>query len=64
MTAAAIAFRSSVPGGNVSATEFTYAASMMPPIAAVALEITKTSTRMRATLMPARRAASALPPTA
>ena len=64
MTADAIAFSSRLPGGNVSATEFTCAAKMMPPIAAVAPEIMKTRTRMRGTLMPARRAASAFPPTA
>jgi hypothetical protein len=37
---------------------------MMPPIAAIAPEIMNTMMRMRGTLMPARRAASALPPTA
>ena len=64
MTAEAIAFSSRLPGGNVRATEFTCDAKMMPPIPAVAPEIMNTSTRMRGTLMPARRAASALPPTA
>ena len=64
MTADAIAFNSRLPGGKVSATEFTCAAKMMPPIPAVAPEIMKTRMRMRGTLMPARRAASALPPTA
>ena len=52
ITAAAIASSSSVPPPKSSATELMYAASMMPPIAAVALEIMKTSTRIRATLMP------------
>ena len=47
MTADAIAFSSRFPGGNVSATEFTCAAKMMPPMPAVAPEIMKTRTRMR-----------------
>ena len=37
---------------------------MMPPTPAMTAEIMKTMIRMRGTLMPARRAASALPPTA
>ena len=36
----------------------------MPPIAAIEPEIVKTATRTRLTRIPARRAASALPPTA
>ena len=36
----------------------------MPLIAAIDEPITKAETRIRRTLMPARRAASALPPTA
>ena len=64
ITAAAIAFKSRLPGGNVSATELTWAAKMIPPIAAIAPEIANTRMRTRDTLMPARRAASALPPTA
>ena len=39
-------------------------AAMIPPIAAIVDEMTNTITRTRVTLMPARRAASALPPTA
>ena len=41
-----------------------FAARMMPPIAGHPAEIMKTIMRIRGTLMPARRAASALPPTA
>ena len=63
-TAEAIAFRSRFPGGNVSPTELTWAAKTIPPIAAIAPEIAKTMTRMRETLIPARRAASAFPPMA
>ena len=37
---------------------------MMPPTAAMTEQITKTEIRIRSTLMPARRAASRLPPTA
>ena len=37
---------------------------MIPPIAAIVDAIMNTITRTRFTLMPARRAASALPPTA
>jgi hypothetical protein len=39
-------------------------AAMMPPTAAIAEQSAKTTTRTRLTLMPARRDASALPPTA
>ena len=39
-------------------------AAMIPPIAAIVPAITNTATRTRVTLMPARRAASELPPTA
>src|SRR5215217_2201716 len=39
-------------------------AAMMPPMAAMVEATMKTITRTRVTLMPARRAASALPPTA
>jgi hypothetical protein len=39
-------------------------AAMMPPIAAIVPAIAKTATRIPLTLIPARRAASALPPTA
>ena len=64
MTAAAIAFSSSVPPPTLRSTEFTFAARMMPPTPAMAPEIMKTRIRIRGTLMPARRAASAFPPTA
>ncbi len=37
---------------------------MMPPIAAIEPAIVKTATRTPLTRMPARRAASSLPPTA
>ena len=37
---------------------------MMPPMAAMNEQITKTEMRIRSTGMPARRAASVLPPTA
>ena len=37
---------------------------MMPPTAAMNEQITKTEMRTRSTVMPARRAASSLPPTA
>ena len=37
---------------------------MMPPIAAMVEQMTKAEIRIRSTLMPARRAASRLPPTA
>ena len=36
----------------------------MPPTAAIVEQITKARIRIRSTLMPARRAASVLPPTA
>ena len=39
-------------------------AAMMPPTAAIDDAIMNTSTRIRLTLIPARRAASSLPPTA
>ena len=39
-------------------------ADTMPPIAAIEEQMTKTEMRIRSTLMPARRAASLLPPTA
>ena len=64
ITAAEIASRSSVPPPWSGATERTFAASTMPPTPAISPEIMKTRIRIRATLMPARRAASALPPTA
>src|SRR6478752_2291777 len=56
ITAEAIAFSSRFPGGNVSPTELTWAAKTIPPIAAIVPESANTMTRMRGTLMPARRA--------
>ena len=46
------------------ATERSREASMIPPTPAMKLPIMKTAMRTRSTSMPARRAASALPPTA
>ena len=48
----------------LSWTELRRAAKTIPPSAAIVPEIMKTMIRIRATLMPARRAASGLPPTA
>ena len=45
-------------------TEFTREARKMPPIAAMNAVQMNADHRTRCTLMPARRAASALPPTA
>ena len=45
-------------------TEFVRLASITPPIAASDEHIMKQEIRTQSTLMPARRAASALPPTA
>ena len=64
ITAAAIASISSVPPPAFRSTLLRRAASTTPPSPAIAPEIMKTMILTRATLMPARRAASALPPTA
>ena len=64
MTAAAIESISSVPPPALRSTLFRRAASTIPPRPAMKPEIMKTMIRIRLTLMPARRAASALPPTA
>src|SRR5438552_581892 len=64
MTAAEIASRRIVPPPAFRSTEVRRAAKTTPPSAAIALEIMKTRIRIRLTAMPARRAASALPPTA
>ncbi len=64
ITAAEIASSSSVPPPWSGATELRRPARTMPPTPAMKPEIMKTMIRIRATLMPARRAASALPPTA
>ena len=64
MTAAAMTFRSRSPPPVFVATERSLDASMIPPAPAMKLPIMKTVMRTRSTSMPARRAASALPPTA
>ena len=45
-------------------TELALEAAMMPPTAAIEEQMTKALILIRSTVMPARRAASALPPTA
>ena len=64
MTAAPTAYSRVSPPPVLGVTELTRLASSTPAIAAIVEQRTKQSSRMRATLMPARRAASALPPTA
>ena len=64
ITAAEIASSSSVPPPKVRSTEFRREARMTPPRPAQAPEMTKQRIRISLTLIPARRAASALPPTA
>ena len=64
ITAAEIASSSSVPPPALRSTELRRAAKITPPIPAIRPEIMKTRMRIRGTLMPARRAASAFPPTA
>ena len=64
ITAAEIASSRIVPPPAVRSTEFRREAKMIPPTAAIAPEIMKTKIRISFTLIPARRAASALPPTA
>ena len=53
-----------VPPPAFRSTELRRAAKTTPPRAAIPLEIMKTIMRIRFTLIPARRAASAFPPTA
>ncbi len=48
----------------LGSTELPREAATMPPTAARQEQMTKAAIRMNATLMPARRAASGLPPTA
>jgi hypothetical protein len=48
----------------LGSTELARDAAMMPPTAAIVEQITNAEMRIRSTLMPARRAASRLPPTA
>ncbi len=64
MTAAEIESSSSVPPPTCRFTDWSRAARTIPPTPAMIPEIMKTRMRMRGTLMPERRAASALPPTA
>ena len=64
MTAAPTAKSSVSPPPVAGVTEFTRLASRTPAMAAIVEQSTKHSSLTRATLMPARRAASALPPTA
>ena len=64
MTAAAIEYSRIEPPPAFVSTELSRDARMMPPIAAMNPEIPNTAIRIASTLMPARRAASALPPTA
>ena len=64
MTAAAMESSSRLPPPAAVSTERRREARMMPPMPARALEIMKTVILMPVTLMPARRAASSLPPTA
>ena len=65
MTAAAMAFIRSVAGARRSggAPEI-WQAKNRPPMAAKLPEMAKTEIRIMATLIPARRAASTLPPSA
>ena len=64
ITAAAIASSRSVPPPAFRSTELSREAKITPPRPAIAPEIMKTKSRMFRTLMPARLAASAFPPTA
>ena len=64
MTAAAIESIRSVLPPAFRSTLCRRDASTMPPMPAMKLEIMKTRMRIRGTLIPARRAASAFPPTA
>jgi hypothetical protein len=64
ITAAAIASISSVLPPAFRSTLCRREASTIPPSPAMKPEIMKTMIRIRGTLIPARRAASALPPTA
>ena len=64
MTAAPTAYSSSLPPPEPGETLPEYDALRMPAIAAMPEQIMNAVTLIRVTLMPARRAASALPPTA
>ena len=64
ITAAAIGYSSAWPPPVFVSTERRREARMMPPSTAIIDTIAKHAMRTLSTLMPARRAASALPPTA
>jgi hypothetical protein len=64
MTAAPTAYSSVFPLPESGATDPSRDAATMPLIAARLDPMTNTATLILVTLMPARRAASALPPTA
>ena len=64
MTAAAIGYSSAVPPPVFVSTDRRREARMMPPSTAIIEQNAKQTIFTRSTSMPARRAASALPPTA
>jgi hypothetical protein len=64
ITAAAIEYSRIAPPPAFVSTERSREASTMPPTTAISEQIAKQMILIRSTLMPARRAASALPPTA
>ncbi len=64
MTAAPTAYRRTLLPPVFGSTELARDAAMMPPTAAIVDAIMKAEIRILSTLMPARRAASRLPPTA
>ena len=64
MTAAATAYSRTLPPPEPGETLPTYDASSSPLMAAIVEQMMKAAILMRVTLMPARRAASVLPPTA
>ena len=64
ITAAAMTLSSRLPPPVSVDTERMREVRMIPPAPAMKPMIMKTAMRMRSTLMPARRAASGLPPTA
>ena len=64
ITAAAIGYSSAWPPPVLVSTERSREARMMPPSTAINEQNAKHRILTRSTLMPARRAASALPPTA
>ena len=64
MTAAPTAYSRILLPPVFGSTELARLAATMPPIEAIPEQITNTEVRIRSTLIPARRAASELPPTA